>query len=1177
MRPGMAPFLFYRGLIMPILENELTWLEASRSTPCPLCNHDHYCYLSQDVAGEVVTAICQWTDQPPTGWNRTSTAKDGRGVFNKEGRRSKRRSFPDYIQLQPVPKTDIPQWQDYSLPLALMTKGSLVRLKPGVVGDPNTIYQVTKTQSGKRQGQSQLIVILKIWGSDLGGTVEVPESDIECIATDDPATGAKEQVIEYLYPTVEGNPLGKVVRTQWSDRRRVYDPGNKNKKVRPWHWIGSPEEGFWSDRGKGEKTWPLYRETEAKEEILKGGVVFVAAGEQAVETYRELGLVATTCQGGESNFRQIVARLDDAFKIALTEKLKPLLVIHPDYDLTGENKFGEQLLRECDFAKIPAVVLEPVGLWPEMPPSGDIWDFVHRSGQTTDQILQALETQIEAAIDRQELELKARQQRSRWKAPEAWQGELGYWIEKDDTRFFSPKTDFDFQIERELASDDGGGLVLQLKRTDDRNQRRIFIKSTDYTTSQKFEDALKRALGDSIVCNLSTYEVKALIRVRLHEYHVTRKGKTFKLIDRVGQQGDGNWVFKDFQYSAAGEPSTEEQSLWVWNARLTGEESTIPSPVIVEQNPNALKNLVEVMRRAFGSNFYPAVLALGYAAAGVHYQKILEVEGAFPTLNLYGDAGSGKSTAAECALSIVGMHKDGMLEDISLSAAYEKLKLTGGLLYCLDDPDRTPELNAFLKGFYNGKPRVVRGKETSFNVQRPHSPMMVTSNHACGENDAATQSRLIRLFFAKVGDGDREAFRELVAARKQASGCFTDLIKLGYPAGEVHDLERELVEHLPHAHIRISKSLALVLCYAQKVLGLAGATEDLKRYVIQYICPGVNDPDEGGDSLRDFLEKLFNLQAESKVGEWNVREIEKEGKGKVLAVYLSSVWKALDKEFDLAYNRKIIESLLTQRGIFKTRQRFHRSEDESRAYYRALLTPRYDAGGNEVPVNTPETEVRFCYELPVDLLLEISEKNGSTRSTSPSDSPQTQSGSGSTLLISFDQQEINKETKRSTEEGVSTADEGEGGLLIKKMEINRPLVDQNLINKVNAQSEPVRGQSEPLVDLVDLEIHQKQMRVEPPSPPQVGDLVIIAASAKWMRSGSDKLPWQDIPKNYRQEAEIPLNAMGDQLFQEFMKEQRVISIHHTKQQVKVRNQDTGRNSVFSINDVSVLRRGGSDV
>jgi hypothetical protein len=88
-------------------------------------------------------------------------------------------------------------------------------------------------------------------------------------------------------------------------------------------------------------------------------------------------------------------------------------------------------------------------------------------------------------------------------------------------------------------------------------------------------------------------------------------------------------------------------------------------------------------------------------------------------------------------------------------------------------------------------------------------------------------------------------------------------MKLGYPAEEVHALERELLPHLPHAHIRIAKSLALILYYAQAVASLAQAPEDLKGYVIETICAVANDPDESGDSLRDFFEKVFELQSRS--------------------------------------------------------------------------------------------------------------------------------------------------------------------------------------------------------------------------------------------------------------------------------------------------------------------------
>jgi hypothetical protein len=336
-------------------------LEASKSQPCPLCSHNHYCYLVSNEVGTILKVVCQWTTEPPDGWDQTGTAKDGRGIFTQRGYRRKRRHYPDFVQLAPQPLADIPEWKDHLLDMS---------------GDRLLL---------RREGR------------------------------------AVESVIEYLYPTNDGKPLGKVVRIQWSDRRRCYEQNRKTKQVRPWHWVGSLGDGFWSDRGKGDKPWPLYRETEAKEEILRGGLVFAVAGEQAVETYRQLGLVATTCQGGEANYQQIAAKLQDAFTLAQTEKLRPVLVIHPDNDITGDNKFGEQLLKECDFAKIPAVVLNPIALWPQLPPGGDIKDWVDGAGQTSEAILRSLEAEIDNAIDRQEEEAKARIQRSRWRAPEAWQ------------------------------------------------------------------------------------------------------------------------------------------------------------------------------------------------------------------------------------------------------------------------------------------------------------------------------------------------------------------------------------------------------------------------------------------------------------------------------------------------------------------------------------------------------------------------------------------------------------------------------------------------------------------------------------------------------------------------------------------------------------------------------------
>ncbi len=928
--------------------------QASSQERCPLCSRDRYCYLIKNDSGEAYRVLCQWTDalNPPEGWNHVSIAKDGRPIFAKQGSERKQRKskkYPALLKLQPQNKADIPSYQDVHIPTKEVDKGHTVRLKPGNPGGSETLHVVHRISGKQVQGKHTLVALLKVKDSLGVGTMEVPLSEIEEIVTYDPKTGAKEQFIEYHYSETQ-----KVVRIQWTDRRQIY--GGKSKQMRP-YWRDN--NGDWHC-GKCEQPWSLYRQDEAEQTIKSRGIVFAVAGEPAVESLRGIGLTATTKQGGEGGFQLLAVALSEAFQWGNTfaevdeqvdqelakeeleppdnPGLKPLLVIWPDNDEIGRSS-AEALLKACYQHKVTAVAIDPLLLWSDMPSKGDAknWiDHLQASGISNEQMYRRLENVIDQAIDQQEEEAQWRWQRNAWKAPMSHGGEIGEWITvgkgEDAKRIWQPLCNFDFVVEREVKDDFGGALVLQVKRSFENHQARIILNSTDYTKPDTFTDALKKALGVGVVCNLSKAQLGALINVRLHEYRTTRQGKLFKRIDRYGQQADGTWVFRDRQYTKDGSPTNENETGWVFNPSL-GKDDFIPCPEQAPEDPGALKRLVDASRQFFGSkNINQVLLTMGWVVAGLHSQEIFKHDNSFALDNLHGEPGSCKTLAAETALSLVGTNwsQVGMLARVSTSALYEHGSRTGSLPFVWDDPERNPENEELAKSWYNWKPRKVRGNE-----QTPHSPMGITSNHVFGGDQAATYTRFVRTPFERASEGSKESFQDLKAAQAKASGAFPQLLKLGYAADAIATLERELLSYLPLAHARIAQSLAIVTWYAQKVVELTGGTEDIKQWVINSLCKAENDGDNAGDSLRDFCEKILALESESLIGEWNFVQ----GK-KFVAIHYSSVWALVDARFKPAtYNQKSLKSLILKAGgNIRFTAKFAQSRDQQLAYERALLT-----------------------------------------------------------------------------------------------------------------------------------------------------------------------------------------------------------------------------------------------
>ncbi|MHC5778693.1 toprim domain-containing protein [Nostoc sp.] len=760
--------------------------------------------------------------------------------------------------------------------------------------------------------------------------IDIPQPQQLTSRPPDKVPGSATQII-YSYSDNQW-----VARYQWPDASK--EKGH-SKTFKQCH---RREDGTVEMR-KGEKPWTAYRLDEAiaaSKSVEGTPTLLQVEGEKCVEILRLNQIAAISFQGSAWSKKSILPEYERAKQSGIG-----LIIFLYDNDPAGLKK-AEICSESAAEVGIGFIAINPLSVCPDLPLKGDIEQILGQ--METPEFIRKLEEQIHAAIEERSRQRvkedqesffdsdttdnndykkrdfidfselseddRAWQQRKRWRSPASYQGEIGWWKEreKDGEPFFDPACNFDFRVEGEIEDADGGGLVLLVTRSIDNREVRVIINSTDYTKCDVFVDALKRAFKVGIVCNLDKKSLNNLIHTRLHQYRTTRKGQLFKRIDRYGQQADGTWVFADRQYKKDGTPTNENESRWVFNPSL-GKEDFIPAPELAPENPLALKRLVDASRAFLGTkNVHQILLTMGWVVAGLNFQEIFAQNSLFPVLNCFGVPGSFKTVAAEVGASLVGKNwpELGILGRVSTSALYELGSKLGSIPFFLDDPERSPENEELVKNWYNCKPRRVRG-----NQQTPRSPMGITSNHIIGGEQPATFTRITRVPYDVVTGGDKAAFQQLKLAQAEASGAFPQLIALGYPKKAIDEIESELLQYLPHAHARIAQSLAIVTWYAQKVVDMTGGTENIKQWVIENCCGSENDSDASGDSLKDYLNKILTLESENLIGDWNFkRNVERDGQ-LYHALYAHDAWKLLDHRFKPAtYNERSLKALVIKAG-----------------------------------------------------------------------------------------------------------------------------------------------------------------------------------------------------------------------------------------------------------------------
>ena len=183
-------------------------------------------------------------------------------------------------------------------------------------------------------------------------------------------------------------------KTQWVSRFEWKTELGKQKTIRQGH-IKSNGLIQWQ---KGAKDWKAYKLSEAVKHCTDKWVLGVE-GEGCVETARGKAIAAMTWQGSNWQEKNIT---DDLTKLINAGAAG--LVYFPDFDEVGSKK-AELVKSACETIDFPCLILSPTNVWADMPPKGDLTDFVEaHPNLSTNELVSRLKKGIAIAYQRQDRE-----------------------------------------------------------------------------------------------------------------------------------------------------------------------------------------------------------------------------------------------------------------------------------------------------------------------------------------------------------------------------------------------------------------------------------------------------------------------------------------------------------------------------------------------------------------------------------------------------------------------------------------------------------------------------------------------------------------------------------------------------------------------------------------------------
>ena len=284
----------------------------------------------------------------------------------------------------------------------------------------------------------------------------------------------------------------------------------------------------------------------------------------------------------------------------------------------------------------------------------------------------------------------------------------------------------------------------------------------------------------------------------------------------------------------------------------------------IRTSKEIVNELIINLQSAWGASMAIPIIICGYAVMCTRY-SLFATKSGFPTLMLFGDSGSGKSTCTALAAGILGYDRTALLSGSSTLLSQMQLASERvNSIVIIDDlksisKDRKEYSNfvGLIKTLFNGQARMKMSKDQKIDGIEVSSPIAFSSNEApIGLKEVENRCLVLNVFKGCFDSSKYEYFDD--KKMKELSALLPDILK--YSEDEILNLYCEIKASLKKKHLcvedRILNNYAIAIAGARVLFDIAEL--DMKS-IEEFIDKIISEATDSYNEIEDKVESVLSL------------------------------------------------------------------------------------------------------------------------------------------------------------------------------------------------------------------------------------------------------------------------------------------------------------------------------